>query len=93
LSAEDKVKHVKENSGKYAKVFEAFQSRYTDGPFFTGAQFTFADAAVFQVIHDEAKVFGFVLDEAAFPRLARFYAAVKARPRIAAYLASPRRHE
>ena len=93
-SAEDKATHLKDNSARFATVFETFRGHYAkDGPFFTGSQFTFADAAVFQIIHDEIKTNGFVVDEAHYPRLKAFYAAVQARPPIAADLAAPRRHE
>jgi len=91
--SEEKSKHVKEVAPKFAKVFETFLARYPEGPFFTGTQFTFADAAVYQILHDEAKLNSFKVDAATFPLLTKFYAAVEARPNIAAFLSSSRRHE
>lgn len=60
------------------------------GPFFLGADLTHADVAIFDALDAILTwVPGATLD--AHPRLAAFYQAVRSRPRIAAYLASPRR--
>eukprot|EP00160_Parvularia_atlantis_P021516 Unigene9361_Nuclearia_a/m.28571 Unigene9361_Nuclearia_a/g.28571 ORF Unigene9361_Nuclearia_a/g.28571 Unigene9361_Nuclearia_a/m.28571 type:complete len:218 (+) Unigene9361_Nuclearia_a:82-735(+) len=86
-----KAKRLAEEMPQHAQVFESFLGM-REGPFFGGATFTFADAAVFQIMHDEIK-FGATIAADKFPRLNAFYEAVKARPNVAAYLASPRRHE
>jgi glutathione S-transferase len=60
--------------------------------FFVGGTLSHADIAVWDVLDSiTAWVEGATL--AGFPRLERFFAAIAARPRIAAYLASARRPE
>jgi glutathione S-transferase len=58
--------------------------------FFVGASLTHADIAVWDILDSMTTwVSGATLD--GYPRLAEFFAAIKSRPRIAAYLASDRR--
>ncbi len=76
---------------KYLGYFERLL-RQPDG-WLAGPQFTYADLSMFQVIEGLRYAFphAFRRMAPAWPGLARLRTRVAARPRIAAYLASPRR--
>ena len=63
-------------------------SRYPDGPFVCGKAFTFADAALFQIIHNQEQTGGKKLRTDAYPLLSKLYEAVEALPSLKAYLSS-----
>jgi glutathione S-transferase len=78
-------------AGAWAKRWlPSFDLLLGDGEWFLGDRFTHADVAVFDALDATvAWVKRATLD--GHPRLAAFLDRVRARPRIAAYLASPRR--
>ena len=59
--------------------------------FLAGARVSYADLSLFQVVEGLAYAFPRATQHLRMPRVRRLHAAVKARPRMAAYLASPRR--
>ncbi|MEZ5650094.1 MAG: glutathione S-transferase [Burkholderiaceae bacterium] len=76
--------------GYFERVAAANRSR---GPWLVGARISTADLSVFQVISGLRYAFptAMAAGEAHWPRLLALHAAVAERPRLAAYLASPRR--
>lgn len=76
-------------STRYLPGFDDLLEQNGSG-FLVGDALTHADIAVWDILDSmTAWVAGATLD--GYPRLAAFFAAIKARPRIAAYLASDRR--
>ncbi|RYP12058.1 hypothetical protein DL767_011496 [Monosporascus sp. MG133] len=68
-----------------------------DGPWLYGGTFTYADLVLFQCLdgtqHAFPKVMAAAKESGKYDRLFQQYEAVKARPRISAYLASERRQK
>ncbi len=76
-------------SDRYLPGFDDLLEQNGTG-FFVGDSLSHADIAVWDILDSmTAWVAGATLD--GYPRLAEFHAAIKSRPRIAAYLASDRR--
>ncbi len=80
---------VRERLPKFLGYFEAI----TAGPFVFGDRLTYVDLSLFQTLEGLAYAFPNALAALApkLPRLRALRDAVAARPRVAAYLASPRR--
>ncbi len=79
---------------KYLGYFERVLERNPAGPLhMVGSAASYVDTSMFQVIAGLRYAFPLVMKrlEAAHPRLVALHDSVAARPRIAAYLASPRR--
>ena len=78
--------------GKYLGYFEGVLER-NDGPGCVGAELTYADLSLFQVIAGLNYAFPRLMRERRpkYPELYRLHDAIAATPRIAAYLASKRR--
>ncbi|KAJ3011026.1 UNVERIFIED_CONTAM: hypothetical protein HDU68_001862, partial [Siphonaria sp. JEL0065] len=57
------------------------------GPFILGEEFSYADAILYQALHDDGSL-GNESRLAEYPKLQKFVAAFEARPRIAEYLAN-----
>lgn len=85
---EAKTKFYAEAVPLYLKRFETFLEKYPEGPFVTGKDFTFADAALFQIVHNTEKTGGASLRTAEYPLITKLYAAVEALPSASAYLKS-----
>jgi len=81
--------HRSDRIPSFLSIFETFYAG-SDGDFVLGAEFTYVDILVYQMIHDEGIQ---SLLDVSYPNLKRLSDAVERRPNIAAYLASPRRHE
>lgn len=81
-----------ERAPKYLGYFEAALSK-SNGPYLTGRKATYADLSVFQLIEGLRYAFPVAMKriERKVPGLVEIHARVAARPRIEAYLASPRR--
>ena len=79
---------------KYLGYFERVLERNRrKGPYLLGAALTYADLSAFQIIAGLRYAFPRAMArlETAYPRLIALHERVRARPRIAAYLASGRR--
>jgi glutathione S-transferase len=78
---------------KFLGYFENALSRRPRGPYLMGTKVTYADLSLFQVIAGLSYAFPRAMAQVArhHRRLFSLHAAVQERPRIAAYLASPRR--
>lgn len=85
---------MKDRLPKFLGYFEAVLARHSSAkPFFLGAQLSYADLSMFQVIAGLNYAFPTAMGSTArdYPRLRALHAKIQDRPRIAAYLASPRR--
>jgi glutathione S-transferase len=85
---------LKNRVPKFLGYFESILARNSRGSrYLAGARFSYADLSVFQVIAGLSYAFPRAMAKAArrHRRLFSLHAAVQDRPRIAAYLASPRR--
>jgi glutathione S-transferase len=83
-----------ERLGKFLGWFEAILDRNPKGPkFLVGARLTYADLSLFQMIEGLRYAFpkAMARAEADVPNVIALHDRVAARPRIKAYLASPRR--
>lgn len=60
------------------------------GPFVIGSRITYADLAVYQILHDEELVHHGKNGLEGYPRLAKLTAAVEERPGVKAFLESSR---
>jgi glutathione S-transferase len=78
---------------KYLGYFEHVLERNTAGEYLVGARLTYADLSAFQVIEGLRYAFPRSMAhlEPQHPRLIKLNERVRKRPRLAAYLASPRR--
>lgn len=78
---------------KFFGYFEAVLGRNAPHGFLVGDKLTYADLSLFQVVEGLRYAFPNALAQLDddYPQLAALHARVAARPRIAAYLASPRR--
>ena len=78
---------------KYLGYFERVLERNGSGQGLVGAEITYADLSMFQVIDGLHYAFPRLMKprRARYPRLHGLHSLVAALPRIAAYLASPRR--
>ena len=75
---------------RWLPAFDGLLELNGDTGFFVGDDITWADLAVFDILDSMVQwVQGANLDN--HPRVARFFDAIRERPRIAAYLASDRR--
>jgi len=87
---------VKNRLPKFLGYFEKVLAQSTSGKrYMLGAQISYADLSMFQVIAGLNYAFPNAMRKAArtYPRLIALHARIQDRPRIAAYLASPRRIE
>lgn len=87
------VEFREQRIGKFLDWFETILSRAPDGGWLTGAAATYADLSLFQAVEGLRYAFPHAMTRLE-PRLQRVVAvrdAVAARPRVQAYLASPRR--
>ncbi|MGC1458570.1 MAG: glutathione S-transferase [Steroidobacteraceae bacterium] len=84
---------LKHRVPKFLGYFENVLSRNARGRYLMGVRVTYADLSLFQVIAGLSYAFPRAMAQAArrHRRLFALHAAVQERPRIAAYLASPRR--
>jgi glutathione S-transferase len=78
---------------KYLGYFENVLAQNPSARYLVGAKLTYADLSMFQVLAGLNYAFPHAMRKAArqFPRLVAHHARIQDRPRIAAYLASPRR--
>jgi glutathione S-transferase len=78
---------------KYLGYFERVLARNARADYLVGRRLTYADLSMFQLIEGLRYAFPRAMTslEAQCPGLVRLHARVRSRPRIAAYLASPRR--
>ena len=78
---------------KFLDYFEGILTRPDTKDYLTGATLTYADLSLFQAVSGLRYAFPQALarSDAAYPAVAALVDRVAARPRIAAYLASPRR--
>ena len=78
---------------KFLGYFERVLTRHSRGGWLLGTRLTYADLSLFQVIAGLRYAFPNAMAslESQCPGLVRLHDRVRARPRIAAYLASPRR--
>jgi len=85
---------LKNRMPKYFGYFEKVLAQNATGKrYLVGAQLTYADLSMFQVIAGLSYAFPNAMGKAArqYPRLFAHHTRIQGRPRIAAYLASPRR--
>jgi len=85
---------LKARMPKFLGYFERVLAQHSSGKrYFLGTQLSYADLSMFQVIAGLNYAFPNAMAKAArqYPRLVALHARVQDRPRIAAYLASPRR--
>jgi glutathione S-transferase len=85
---------LKNRMPKFFSYFERVLAQHSSGErFFLGTKLCYADLSMFQVIAGLNYAFPNAMTNAArqYPRLVALYARIQDRPRIAAYLASPRR--
>jgi len=85
---------VKERLPKFLGYFERVLAQHSSGKrFFLGAKLCYVDLSMFQMIAGLNYAFPNAMAKAArqYPRLFALHARIQDRPRIAAYLASPRR--
>src|SRR5207245_8164892 len=77
---------------KYMRYFERLLAR-SGGPYFTGRRLTYADLSLFQIVEGMRYAFPKRMRrlEKKIPQVVALHDRVGQRPRIAAYLASPRR--
>ncbi|KAK9760830.1 Glutathione S-transferase Mu 3 [Basidiobolus ranarum] len=83
--------YIKETIPFYLKAFEFFLEENGDTGYFAGRDLTYADICVFDMVDNNLLLDAGSLSESQYPKLYKFYHDFKARPRIAAYLASERR--
>lgn len=86
------VDFLKNRAPKYLSYFEQVLAK-TNGRYLVGAKLTYADLSMYQIIAGLSYAFPRAMAKAArtYRRLYALHARVQERPRIAAYLASPRR--
>jgi glutathione S-transferase len=85
---------LKNRVAKYLGYFERILTNNSRGNYYLlGGKLTYADLSLFQIIAGLSYAFPNAMAHAArkYPRLFALHARVQERPRIAAYLASPRR--
>lgn len=84
---------LKNRMPKFLGYFEQVLARNTDGKHLVGSRLTYADLSMFQIVAGLNYAFPRATAKAArsHRRLFALHARVQERPRIAAYLASPRR--
>ncbi|HWW29663.1 MAG TPA: glutathione S-transferase C-terminal domain-containing protein [Steroidobacteraceae bacterium] len=85
---------VQNRAPKFLGYFEKVLAQSASGKrFMLGAQLTYADLSMFQVMAGLSYAFPNAMRNAArkYPRLFALHSRIQERPRIAAYLASPRR--
>jgi glutathione S-transferase len=85
---------VKHRMPKYLGYFDRVLAQNGSGEkYMLGAQLTYVDLSIFQVVAGLEYAFPYAARKAArkYPRLFALHARIARRPRIAAYLASPRR--
>jgi glutathione S-transferase len=84
---------LSERLPKYLAYFEDILRRNGSGPYLLGARRSYPDLSLFQIVAGLRYAFPRAMAglEKRHPRVAALHDAVAARPRIAAYLASPRR--
>ena len=85
---------LKNRLPKFFGYFEKVLAQKTSGKrYLVGAQLSYADLSMFQVIAGLNYAFPYAMRKAArqYPRLFAHHARIQDRPRIVAYLASPRR--
>jgi glutathione S-transferase len=85
---------LKNRMPKFFSYFERVLAQHPSGErFFLGTKLCYVDLSMFQVIAGLNYAFPNAMANAArqYPRLVALYARIHGRPRIAAYLASPRR--
>jgi glutathione S-transferase len=85
---------LKNRMPRFLRYFERVLAQQSSGKrFLIGAQLSYADLSMFQVIAGLNYAFPNAMAKAArqYPRLVALHARIQDRPRIAAYLASPRR--
>jgi glutathione S-transferase len=85
---------VQNRMPKYLGYFETVLAQNPSGKrYLVGARLTYADLSMFQVIAGLNYAFPSAMRKAApkYPRLLAIHSSIQDRPRIAAYLASPRR--
>ena len=88
------VDFLKNRLPKYLGYFERLLARSArKGRYLLGARLCYADLSLFQIVAGLSYAFPRAMRRSArrCPRLSALHASVQARPRIAAYLASPRR--
>ena len=78
---------------KFLGYFERVLAHNARGGWLAGTRFTYADLSLFQLVEGLRYAFPRAMSalEPTLPRLVRLHDRVRERPRIAAYLASPRR--
>jgi glutathione S-transferase len=83
----------KSRAPKYLGYFEDLLSRNRRGHYLLGGRLTYADLSVFQIVSGLSYAFPRAMAKSArrYRRLFALHERVRERPRIAAYLASPRR--
>jgi glutathione S-transferase len=83
---------IAQRAPKYMGYFERVLER-SGGAFMLGESFGYVDTSMFQLVEGLRYAFPRAMSrlEPGWPRLARLHRDVAARPRVAAYLASPRR--
>jgi glutathione S-transferase len=82
--------HLKERAPKYFGYFDDVLKK-SGGPYLNGRSLSYADLSLFQMVEGLRYAFPNAMKKARYPRLARLHDRVARRPRLAAYLASPRR--
>ena len=85
---------LKHRVPKYLGYFEKVLGQNASGKrYMLGAKLTYVDLSIFQVIAGLRYAFPHAMLKAArnYPRLLALHSRIEERPRIAAYLASPRR--
>jgi glutathione S-transferase len=88
------VDFVQYRMPKFLGYFERVLDKNASGKrYMAGAELTYADLSIFQVIAGLSYAFPYAMLKAArkYPRLFALHARIQDRPRVAAYLASPRR--
>ncbi|KAJ3025481.1 UNVERIFIED_CONTAM: hypothetical protein HDU68_007093 [Siphonaria sp. JEL0065] len=68
------------------RFYATFESFLRDGPFVLGSEFSYADIAVYQALHDDGSLAGVRERLDSYPRLKEFVQAFEERPRMKAYL-------
>jgi glutathione S-transferase len=87
------VNFLKSRAPKFLNYFENLLARGGRGGYLVGAKLTYADLSLFQLVAGLNYAFPHAMSRAArkYRRVFALHARVQERPRLAAYLASPRR--